>query len=121
MSADTTVTDGILLTDAAAIKVKTLLEAEGRDLTLDLSVTDTDERVRLELSNGVLHHSGGAFGSGPAPTLSVTRELLDRIAAGIAGPDEVASELGAGEGAEAFVNLIGLLDQFSPWFPIVEP
>lgn len=108
------------LLDFLAIRLNGL-EAEGRDLTLDLSVTDTDERVRLELSNGVLHHSGGAFGSGPAPTLSVTRELLDRIAAGIAGPDEVASELGAGEGAEAFVNLIGLLDQFSPWFPIVEP
>ena len=39
MSADTTVTDGILLTDAAAIKVKTLLEAEGRDdLSLRIAV-----------------------------------------------------------------------------------
>ena len=96
-------------------------EAEGRDLVLDLSVTEPDQEVRLELSNGVLHHSRGAFGSGPAPALSVPRELLDRIAAGIAGPDEVASELGTGEGAEAFVRLVGLLDQFSPWFPIVEP
>ena len=39
MSADTTVTDGILLTDAAAIKVKTLLDAEGRDdLSLRIAV-----------------------------------------------------------------------------------
>lgn len=39
MSADTTVTDGILLTDAAATKVKTLLDAEGRDdLSLRIAV-----------------------------------------------------------------------------------
>jgi len=96
-------------------------EAEGRDLLLDLSVTDSGERVRLELSNGVLHHSQGAFGSGGAPSLDVTRELLDRIAAGIVGAEEVASELGSGEGADAFVAIVGLLDQFSPWFAIIEP
>ncbi|MSO27174.1 MAG: iron-sulfur cluster assembly accessory protein [Candidatus Nanopelagicales bacterium] len=39
MSADTTTSDGIVLTDAAALKVKTLLEAEGRnDLALRVAV-----------------------------------------------------------------------------------
>ena len=39
MSADTTTTDGIILTDGAATKVKALLDAEGRDdLTLRVAV-----------------------------------------------------------------------------------
>ena len=39
MTAETTTTDGIVLTDAAASKVKALLEAEGRDdLTLRTAV-----------------------------------------------------------------------------------
>jgi iron-sulfur cluster assembly accessory protein len=39
MSADTTTTDGIILTDGAAAKVKALLDAEGRDdLTLRVAV-----------------------------------------------------------------------------------
>lgn len=39
MTAETTTTDGIVLTDAAASKVKALLEAEGRDdLTLRIAV-----------------------------------------------------------------------------------
>ena len=96
-------------------------EAEGKDLVLDLSVSETGEEVRLELSNGVLHQSPDAFGSGSVPNLDVTRDLLDRIAAGITGPDEVAAELGDAEGAAEFVGLVGLLDEFSPWFPIIEP
>ncbi|MFZ9669449.1 MAG: alkyl/aryl-sulfatase [Solirubrobacterales bacterium] len=96
-------------------------EAEGKDLTLDLSVEETGEQVRLELSNGVLHQSPDAFGSGSVPNLETTRDLLDRIAAGITGTDEVAAELGDREGAETFTELVGLLDRFSPWFPIVEP
>ncbi len=39
MTAETTTGDGVVLTDAAASKVKTLLEAEGRDdLTLRIAV-----------------------------------------------------------------------------------
>jgi len=96
-------------------------EAEGKDLVLDLSVSETGEGVRLELSNGVLHQSPDAFGSGSVRNLEVSRDLLDRIAAGITGADEVAAELSDVEGAAEFVALIDLLDDFSPWFPIIEP
>ena len=96
-------------------------EAEGRDLVLDLVLTDTGQEVRLELSNGVLHHSTEAFGLGEAPRVEATRDLLDRIASGSAGPEEAGEELGEGTGREAFLLLVGLLDGFAPWFPVVEP
>lgn len=96
-------------------------EAEGRDLSLDLALTDTGEEVRLELSNGVLHHSFEAVGVGEVVRIEATRDLLDRIAAGSAGADEVAAEVGEGDGRERFLLLVGLLDRFTPWFPIVEP
>ena len=96
-------------------------DAEDRDLVLDLVVAGAGEQVRLELSNGVLHHSNEAFGQGDAPRLEVTRDLLDRIAAGSAGLDEVDRELSEGDGRDAFRTLVGLLDSFTPWFAIVEP
>ncbi len=96
-------------------------DAEGRDLVLDLALADTGEQIRIELSNGVLHNSNEAVGGDDAPRLEVTRDLLDRIAAGSAGVKEVDQELGEGVGRDQFRLLIGLLDSFSPWFPIVEP
>lgn len=105
------------------------------DLALDLTVTpdggtetdpggrhDAGTTVRLHLVNGVLNHSTGSA-SGDAPGLTVSRGLLDRIVSGENGEGVLAAtqELEPGPGLENFRRIVGLLDDFRLWFPVIEP
>ncbi|MCO5316771.1 MAG: MBL fold metallo-hydrolase, partial [Solirubrobacterales bacterium] len=99
--------------------------AADQQLTLNLTVGGGDgesTEVLLRLGNGVLHHSIGITDE-DAPRLEVPRELLDRIVSGESGEEDLADleKLASGPGLEGFRKLVGLLDEFHIWFPIIEP
>lgn len=98
------------------------------DLTLDLQVSGQDGQakspvaVQLRLVNGVLNHSIGTVGKS-APALTLDRDLLDRIVSGETGDEALAknAELEPGPALDTFQQIIGLLDDFRVWFPVIEP
>jgi len=87
-------------------------------------VTDPDEEHAITVRNGVLSHRPGAHGDPPADaTLIIEREALDRMLLKTA---EVGELLESGalriEGdAEKLGEMLGLLEEPDPGFPIVTP
>lgn len=101
-------------------------QAAGLDLSLNLIVEG--ETVLIHLVNGVLNHSPGVKDA-DAPTLAVGRDLLNRIVSGETaegGFDAHDAPVGTdglepGPGLETFRLIIGHLDDFRLWFPVIEP
>jgi alkyl sulfatase BDS1-like metallo-beta-lactamase superfamily hydrolase len=79
--------------------------------------TDTDERYRMELSNGALiHHPTDGKSNGANATIELTkRDLLELLAT---GPDD---GLDIDGDASALQRLVELTDNPDPSFPIVTP
>lgn len=104
-----------------AIKIHGVNAAE-LELALNLDIHDTGERVVLRLSNGTLSHSLVDRPEG-APELAITRDLLNRLVADeITLEDAIeAGELDPGPGLDLFRQIGEHLDEFSLWFPIIEP
>lgn len=104
-----------------AIKIHGVNAAE-LELALNLDIHDTGERVVLRLSNGTLSHSLVDRAEG-APELAITRDLLNRLVADeITLEDAIeAGELDPGPGLDLFRQIGEHLDEFSLWFPIIEP
>ena len=98
--------------------------ANAADLEMDLNleIPDTGEKAILRLSNGTLNHSLVDWEPG-APTLKITRDLLNRLVAGEVELEDAiqAGELEAGPGLELFRQIGEHLDDFDLWFPIIEP
>lgn len=97
--------------------------APGTELRLNLILTDTGEEAALEVVNGVLNNFEGLHLDGPDATLSMDRETLGLLVAGKLDPAGAiqAGRLEADPGVEPLEELFGLLDDFSLWFPIIEP
>jgi alkyl sulfatase BDS1-like metallo-beta-lactamase superfamily hydrolase len=98
------------------------VNAADLELDLNLDITDTGERATLRLSNGTLSHSLVDWDEN-APTLAITRGLLDRLVASEVQLEEAveAGELDEGPGLDLFRQLGEHLDEFDLWFPIIEP
>lgn len=80
-----------------------------------------DEAHTLELSNGALHNNHGATGRADA-TIRMSRSALDTILMGGAIPEFVAAGEITAQGDPAPLQaLLGNLDDFEFWFPIVTP
>ena len=80
-----------------------------------------DEAHTLELSNGTLHNNEGATGQADA-TIRMSRTALDTMLMGGAIGDLIAAGEITVEGDAAPVQaLMGNLDDFEFWFPIVTP
>lgn len=80
-----------------------------------------DEAHTLELSNGALHNNHGATGRADA-TIRMSRSALDTILMGGAIPELVAAGEITAQGDPAPLQaLLGNLDDFEFWFPIVTP
>jgi linear primary-alkylsulfatase len=96
--------------------------AWGRRLTIAWQVTGPDERHLLELENGVLHHRPVDDGDAEA-TLIIERRALNELLSGTADLAALA-ESGRlrieGDGAK-LGDLLGLLEEPDPSFPIVTP
>jgi alkyl sulfatase BDS1-like metallo-beta-lactamase superfamily hydrolase len=98
-------------------------EAGERRITVNFEFTDTNEIAWLKLENGSLSHSVGRWSSDPDATVTLECSLLHRL---------VAREFDAGERVEAgairgepdcasLLEIFSLLDDFNPWFAVIEP
>ncbi|MBN8869681.1 MAG: MBL fold metallo-hydrolase [Solirubrobacterales bacterium] len=98
------------------------VNAADLELDLNLDITDTGEKAILRLSNGTLSHSLVDWDK-EAPTLAITRGLLNRLVAGETRLEDAvaAGELEPGPGLEVFRRLGEHLDEFDLWFPVIEP
>jgi linear primary-alkylsulfatase len=97
--------------------------AWGKQLTIGWQVTDPDERHLLTLENGVLHHRPHPPDASPEATLVIERQALNEMLSGTADLAALA-EIGRlrveGDGTK-LGDLLGLLEEPDPSFPIVTP
>jgi alkyl sulfatase BDS1-like metallo-beta-lactamase superfamily hydrolase len=97
--------------------------AWGKHLTIGWQVTNPDEHHLLTLENGVLHHRPYPPNAEPEATLVIERQALNEMLSGTADLAALA-ETGRlrveGDGAK-LGELLGLLDEPDPNFPIVTP
>jgi alkyl sulfatase BDS1-like metallo-beta-lactamase superfamily hydrolase len=110
------------LLDAMAIRLDGP-RAWDAHLRIDWTVTDPDERHRIEVRNGVMRHRPGSHGPDADAGLVVDRKALDQLLLKTADVAELA-ERGRlrveGDGAK-LGELLGLLDEPDPGFAIVTP
>jgi len=109
------------LLDAMAIRLDGP-RAWGVELRIDWRVTDPDEEHRITVRNGVLRHRPGRHQRAEA-ALVVEREALDQLLLKTADIGELAGSgrLRVEGDGEKLGELLGLLDEPDPGFPIVTP
>jgi len=117
----------------AAMSVDTFLDylgirlngpkAAGKQLTVNVELTDTDERFVLVLANGSLSHSMDRHDPDAPTTLTMTRAVLTGIILGQVALDDATSsgDVTVDGDGRAAQELLGLFDTFELWFNIVEP
>jgi alkyl sulfatase BDS1-like metallo-beta-lactamase superfamily hydrolase len=98
-------------------------KAEGKTLVINWTFTDVGEKLTVNLENSALTHLHGKLAANANAGLTLTRATLDSILvrqttfpnAIKAGDIKVEGEAGK------LGELIGMLDEITPDFPIVEP
>ncbi|WP_069387419.1 alkyl/aryl-sulfatase [Cellulosimicrobium cellulans] len=110
-----------MLFDALAVRVDGPRAWDER-IAVDVVLTDTGERYRLRLANGVLTHSAAPQREDPDATLTTTRRALPALALGGLTTDRLA-EAGIEVSGDAAVlaRLGAVLDPGDPDFAIVTP
>jgi len=110
------------LLDAMAIRLDGP-RAWGVELRIDWRISEPDEEHALTVRNGVLHHRSGRHEPAADAILRLDREALDSLLlktadlAALAASGRLRVE---GDG-EKLSELLGLLDEPDPGFPIVTP
>lgn len=98
-------------------------EAAGREITVNFVLPDTNQTAWLRLENGALSHSVGRTVADPDATVTIDREVLDGI---VSAQVDLEEAIGSGTvkvepDPGPLVEIVGLLDSFSPWFAVIEP
>lgn len=98
-------------------------DAGAREITLNLTFPDTNQNGWLKLSNGALSHSVERSSPAPDATVTLDRSTLNSI---VTGRLELEQAISSGEirvepDPAPLLELIGLLDDFNLWFPVIEP
>lgn len=98
-------------------------EADGIDLSVNLSFTDRQETYVLWLENAVLHHKKSAPDPEATVTLNLTYELFLQIVTGQMNMADAAAtgEVGLDGRLEDLVQLFSLLTRPQGFFNIVTP
>lgn len=110
-----------MLFDALAVQVDGPRAWDER-LTIDVVLTDSGERYRLRLANGVLTHSAAAQHDAADLTLTTTTASLPALALGQVAPDGLAEAgIELSGDASALDRLVAVLDPGDPDFAIVTP
>ncbi|MBE9924805.1 MBL fold metallo-hydrolase [Cellulosimicrobium cellulans] len=110
-----------LLFDALAVQVDGPRAWDER-VTIDVVLTDTDERYRLWLRHGVLTYSAAPQRGDADATLTATRKVLPVLATGYVSPEELAAAgIEVAGDAGALARLTAVLDPGDPDFAIVTP
>jgi alkyl sulfatase BDS1-like metallo-beta-lactamase superfamily hydrolase len=97
--------------------------AAGRHLVIDLALSDLEHRLSIVVRRSVLHCVVDRSGEPAGVTLSTDSDTFKSL---VIGSTTLAAEIEGGrlrtEGDPAVLDeLLGLLDTFTMWFPIVEP
>jgi alkyl sulfatase BDS1-like metallo-beta-lactamase superfamily hydrolase len=97
--------------------------AWGKHLAIGWQVTNPDERHLLTVENGVLHHRPWPKDATPEATLAIERQALNEMLAGTADLASLAESgrLRVEGDGEKLGELLGLLEEPDPNFPIVTP
>ncbi|MGF9759196.1 alkyl sulfatase dimerization domain-containing protein [Microvirga sp. 0TCS3.31] len=110
-----------MLFDAMAVQVDGPA-AWDEQLTIDVVLTDVDERYRLRLSNGALTYTSARQSDDADVTLTTTRRNLPALALGTPSPDQLAKAGIEIDGDAAVLGrLTAVLDPGDPDFAIVTP
>ncbi|WP_371590806.1 MULTISPECIES: alkyl/aryl-sulfatase [unclassified Streptomyces] len=110
-----------MLFDAIAIQIDGP-KAWDEQLTVDVRLTDADERYRLTLSNGVLSYSVATQKTAADVTLTSTVHALSELAVTGLTPESLDRAGVQVEGdTSALQRLTAVLDPGDPDFPIVTP
>ncbi|MGN6241184.1 MAG: alkyl/aryl-sulfatase [Cellulosimicrobium cellulans] len=110
-----------MLFDALAVQVDGP-RAWDEDLSVDVVLTDADERYRLWLRHGVLTYSSAPQRGDADATLTTTKAALPALAAGAATPDALAAAgIEVSGDAGVLGRLTAVLDAGDPDFAIVTP
>ncbi len=110
------------LLDAMAIRLDGP-RAAGADLRIDWAISDPDEAHALTVRNGVLRHRPGRHEPAAEATLAIDRAALTELLLKTADVAELATSdrLRVEGDGERIGELLGLLDEPDPRFPIVTP
>ncbi|WP_078085317.1 alkyl/aryl-sulfatase [Microbulbifer mangrovi] len=98
-------------------------KAAGKRIVINMDFTDTGEKYKLEMVNGVLNHTPKRQGKDADATLQLSRETLNNI---VLQQTTMKDAISGGKvkvnGTEAKVDeLMSYLDNFEFWFNIVTP
>ena len=110
------------LLDAMAIRLDGPRAAEA-ELRIDWAISDPDEAHALTVRNGVLRHRAGRHEPAAEATLAIDRAALTELLLKTADVAELATSgrLRVEGDGERIGELLGLLDEPDPRFPIVTP
>jgi alkyl sulfatase BDS1-like metallo-beta-lactamase superfamily hydrolase len=111
-----------MLLDFAAVRVNPD-RAAAAAFKINLELTDRDETVLITVENGVMVHEFGVRDDGAGATVRMKRpDLLLTLFAGLPFQGRVESGDIVIEGdAALYAALVGLIEAFTPNFPIVTP
>lgn len=95
--------------------------AEGKNFTINLILTDTNESYVLWLENSVLHHRSGPASKQAQATLKISKTLLVGLLAGASGIKELLSsdQLELTGSTLDFISFMSLIEKAPDNFPIV--
>ena len=98
-------------------------KAEGKRMVLNWTFTDVGEKFIVNLENSTLTHTSGKLAPNADAGFVLTRSTLDQILLKQKSfPDAIkAGEVQVEGDPRKLGELIGMLDEFTPGFPIVEP
>lgn len=97
--------------------------AEGKNLKINLVLTDIQESYVLWIENAVLHFRKGPAASDANATLTLTKPIFIKMMAGTAGVKDtlLSSDLKIGGSTIDLVRFFGLIDKAPGTFAIVTP
>jgi alkyl sulfatase BDS1-like metallo-beta-lactamase superfamily hydrolase len=98
-------------------------KAEGQKMVLNWTFTDVGENIIVNLENSTLTHTIGKLAQKADASFVLTRAALDQILLKQKSfPDAIkAGEVQVEGDPRKLGELIAMLDEFTPGFPIVEP
>ncbi len=111
-----------LLFDFMAVRLNAD-KAEGRTMVINWTFTDVGEKLVLNLENSALTHVAGRLAANADASFTLTRASLDAV---LLKQKTFVDAIKAGEIAvegdpRKLGELMAMLDEFTPDFPIVEP
>ena len=100
-----------------------VVKAAGKTAVLNFDFTDTNQKYKLELENGVLNHTADAQSDKADATISLSRDTLNKI---VLKEESLQQAKDKGEvkftgDASKLDDLLNSMDKFEFWFNIVTP